>query len=152
MKKKETKLNLSYAISEILQKNEVETQDEVCKLLLQQGFETNQAAVSRVLNKLGAVKMNEGGRSVYRLPPELMIMTPKYALNELVLSISNNEMLIVIHTAPGSAQLVARFLDQQKEVGILGTVAGDDTLLVVPEMAVRVEKLKEKLLELLAGW
>lgn len=151
-KAKPPKANLSYVISEILQKNALETQDELCKLLLKQGFETNQAAVSRVLNKLGAIKINEGGRSVYRLPPELMVMTPKYALNQLVLNISNNENLIVMHTAPGSAQLVARFLDQQKTIGILGTVAGDDTLIIVPEMGISISVLREKLFQLLAGW
>ncbi len=152
IKPKPGKVSLSYLVSEILQKNAVETQDELCKLLVHQGVETNQAAVSRVLNKLGAVKMNEGGKSVYRLPPELMIMTPKYSLNQLVLSVSNNEILIVMHTAPGAAQLVARFLDQQKSIGIMGTVAGDDTVVVIPEMGVKSGTLKENILSLLAGW
>lgn len=146
---KHVNADLILAIQTLLQKKMVGTQEEIREALHNQGFAVNQAKISRVLHKLGAIKMNEGDRIVYRLPTELLSFSPKYYLQQLVLNISHNEALIVIHTAPGSAPCVARLLDQKSDIGILGTVAGDDTIFVAPKKIKQLTTVFQKIYKLL---
>ncbi len=140
------------AVQELLQNNKtVGTQEEIKSALQKQGFVVNQVKVSRVLHKLGAIKIYEGDKVVYRLPTELVSITPDDSLKQLVLKISHNESMIVIQTAPGCAQFVARFLDQTKDIGILGTVAGDDTIFVSPETVKQVKHIHKNIYKLLLG-
>lgn len=108
------------------------TQDELRDELERQKFKVTQSTVSRDLRKLGAVRaIDPRGLTVYRLPEEPKIMTGG-PLGELVSGMRANQSLIVIQTLPGSASLIARHLDQLKPAGILGTIAGDDTIFVAP--------------------
>ncbi|MBS0358755.1 MAG: arginine repressor, partial [Proteobacteria bacterium] len=127
------------------------TQEDLCAALKKQGFEVNQSKVSRLLRRVGAVKTkNEKGEIVYRLAKEPAPPTKETPLSDLILSILNNETMVVIRTSPGSASLVARLLDyQQEQLGILGTIAGDDTILVIPKTIKKTQKLMEELQELL---
>ncbi len=143
------KADLIKAIQALLQKGTVETQEEICAALQQQGFAVTQTKISRVLHKLGAIKMSEGEKTVYRLPTEFRLMTPNDSLRHLIHNIVHNEVLIVIQTVPGSAQLVARLLDQKKELGILGTVAGDDTIFITPESTQQIQITYQKIYKLL---
>lgn len=150
-KSRRQKIDLIVAIQDLLQKKMVRTQDEIREALRKLDFEVNQAMISRILHKLGAIKMNEGNQVVYRLPSELMAITPKDQLKQLVLKITHNETLIVIQTSPGSAQLVARLLDQKNISGILGTLAGDDTIFVAPEKTKFIAELYQTIREILLG-
>lgn len=154
MKKKSlkpAKNELITTIQALLQRDFFQTQEEICVALEKRGFQLNQAMVSRVLHKLGAIKIVEGDRVVYRLPTELVSVTSKNSLNQLVLKISHNENLIVVQTVPGSAQLVARLLDQPKKLGILGTVAGDDTIFVAPESTKKIQQILASVTQVLLG-
>src|SRR5947209_8666470 len=144
-KNKNDNADLILSIQKLLQKNTIGTQEEICESLQKQGFVVNQVKISRMLHKLGAVKMNEDNKIVYRLPTELVSLTPKYNLQQLVLRITHNESLIVIQTAPGSAQCVAKLLDQKNEMGILGTVAGDDTIFIAPEKTKQLQSVFQKI-------
>lgn len=146
-----TKADFIKAIQELLQNNRVGTQEEIREALQKKGLIVNQVKISRVLHKLGAIKMTEGDRTVYRLPGELMTVSPNDSLKHLVFSITHNETLIVIQTAPGSAQLVARLLDLKKENGILGTVAGDDTIFVAPESIKQIKTVYQTIYTMLLG-
>ena len=126
------KKDLIIAIQALLRDKMVGTQDEICIALEKQGFLINQARVSRMLHKIGAIKMNEGNHVVYRLPTEIVKVSPKDTLKQLTISIRHNESVIVIQTASGSAQSVARLLDLEQNSDVLGTVAGDDTIFVAP--------------------
>lgn len=148
---KKDKASLIFAIKMLLQNKEVETQEDIKLALQKQGFTINQAKISRVLHKIGAIKMSEGDRVVYRLPTELIPITPNHSLKQLILNIMHNDSLIVVHTAPGCGQFIARFLDQNKKVGILGTVSGDDTIFAAPEKGKRVEDIYKKIYKLLLG-
>ncbi len=150
-RKTHNKADFIIAVQELLQKKSVGTQEEIKAALQKQGFVVNQVKVSRVLHKIGAIKMNEGEKVVYRLPAELVSITPNDSLKQLILNISHNESLIIIQTAPGCAQFVARFLDQAKEIGVLGTVAGDDTLFIAPENIKQIENVHRKVYKLLLG-
>lgn len=137
------------AIQELLRNKSVGTQEEIRLALQDKGFVANQVKISRVLHKIGAIKMVENDRVVYRLPTELVTISPKDNLNQLVLNITHNESLIVINTAPGAAQLVARLLDLEEVTGILGTIAGDDTIFIAPQKIGEIKTVYERLYKFL---
>lgn len=147
VKLEKTKLNA--VIRDLLQNETFETQEDICQMLQKKGFAVNQVMVSRMLHKLGAIKINEENRVVYRLPTELVAITPSNSLSQLILNISRNETLIIVRTSPGSAQLVARLLDHKKQLGILGTVAGDDTIFIAPETTKKIQTVFEDVSECL---
>jgi len=134
----------------LLKKERLSSQGEIVEALLQAGFHNiNQSKVSRMLSKSGAVRTrNAKGEMVYCLPAELGIPMTTSPLKNLVLDIDHNESLIIIRTSPGAAQLIARLLDSiGKAEGILGTIAGDDTVFITPvsceEMKVTLEVIKK---------
>src|ERR1700722_12270215 len=111
-------------LRELLQAGEISTQEELADELRAQKFVVTQSTISRDLSRLAAVKTRDtSGRIVYRLPqdPAAATLMPPSDFKDLVVNISHNGSMIVIHTPPGSASLVARKLDQTKPEGILGT-------------------------------
>jgi len=127
----------------LLKKERLSSQGEIVEALLQAGFHNiNQSKVSRMLSKTGAVRTrNAKQEMVYCLPAELGIPTTTSPLKNLVLDIDRNESLIVIRTSPGAAQLIARLLDSiGKSEGILGTIAGDDTIFITPTNNIEIDK------------
>lgn len=127
--------SLSEAFKSLLKEEKFSSQSEIVTALQEMGFtHINQSKVSRMLSKFGAVRTrNTKMEMVYQLPPELSVPTTSSPLKNLVIDIDNNDVLIVIHTSPGAAQLIARLLDSiGKAEGILGTIAGDDTIFVTP--------------------
>jgi transcriptional regulator of arginine metabolism len=124
---------LSLALKNLISAKRLETQGEIQDLLEKQGILVDQSTISRMLRRLGVTKMPDAeGRLIYRWPPKKVALPPSRSLLLLVRSIVANENLILLHTDPGSGALVARFLDVQKPEGLLGTIAGDDTVLVAP--------------------
>lgn len=127
--------SLSEAFKSLLREEKFSSQSEIVTALQEMGFShINQSKVSRMLSKFGAVRIrNTKMEMVYQLPPELSVPATSSPLKNLVIDIDHNDVLIVIHTSPGAAQLIARLLDSiGKSEGILGTIAGDDTIFVTP--------------------
>ena len=119
----------------LLKKERLSSQGEIVEALQQAGFHNiNQSKVSRMLSKSGAVRTRNAKREmVYCLPAELGIPATTSPLKNLVLDIDRNDSLIVIRTSPEAAQLIARLLDSMgKGEGILGSIAGDDTIFISP--------------------
>lgn len=122
----------------LLKEEKFSSQGEIVLALQEEGFENiNQSKVSRMLTKFGAVRTrNAKMEMVYCLPAELGVPTTTSPLKNLVLDVDHNDAVVVIHTSPGAAQLIARLLDSLgKSQGILGTIAGDDTIFVTPSTA-----------------
>ena len=132
---------LMEALRTLLLGQVVRTQEEIKQALHQLGIEANQSKISRSLHKIGAVKTkNEKDQVIYQLPKEPAPSTTAGALANLIIDIVHNEIMIIIHTSPGSASLIARYLDhQQQNLNILGTVAGDDTIAVIPKSIQKTE-------------
>ena len=153
MMKKENTKNISFVLRQLLLDGRVGTQDAICKTLEKQGFSTNQSKVSRLLNKLGAVKVNDSqGNTSYRLPHEhgltheLQHAPNKAAAQNWILDVISNGVLIIIHTTPGAAGLVARDLDLKRaELKIAGSIAGDDTIFVAPKDIKTLKQVVEKI-------
>jgi transcriptional regulator of arginine metabolism len=114
----------------------VESQHELVDLLGAEGHQVTQATVSRDLDALGAVKQRDNaGRARYVIPAAAadgrLAPALARALGEFVESIDAAGNLVVVRTSPGAAHLVAGTIDGADLDGVLGTVAGDDTLIVV---------------------
>ncbi|WP_158973096.1 transcriptional regulator ArgR [Paraglaciecola sp. L3A3] len=123
------------AFKDILKTESFGSQGDIVNALKVQSFDNiSQSKVSRMLSKYGAVRTrNARGEMVYCLPPELGMPTAKSPLKQLVLDVVHNNVMIIIRTSPGAAQLIARLLDSLGENdGVLGTIAGDDTIFIAP--------------------
>ncbi|MGL4473180.1 MAG: transcriptional regulator ArgR [Shewanella sp.] len=119
----------------VLKEERFGSQSEIVHALQAEGFTNiNQSKVSRMLSKFGAVRTrNAKQEMVYCLPAELGVPTAGSPLKNLVLDVDHNQAMIVVKTSPGAAQLIARLLDSMgKSEGILGTIAGDDTIFISP--------------------
>jgi transcriptional regulator of arginine metabolism len=143
--------NLAAALRDLLMQGTVNTQEELCQALEQQGYAVNQSKISRLLHKIGAVKTkNERGQITYRLPREPAPPQTSSDLSNLVINVTANENLIMVHTSPGAAALIARMLDyHQNDMNILGTIAGDDTILVVPISIRKINEVKKNITDLI---
>lgn len=132
-----TKQQRQHRISRLLEERQVANQTHLVELLAGAGVDVNQATVSRDLEELGAVKVRvPGGETVYAIPelpfdqvaPEDHL---RRVLGEWVVEVDRSGDLIVLRTPPGCAHVVASAIDRSADPDVLGTVAGDDTLLVI---------------------
>lgn len=125
---------LQATLKAILQTQKAQTQEAILAALKEKGYEVNQSKISRLLRKMGAVKMaNDANAITYTLPREPAPISAKHILSSLVVDVVHNESLIIIYTNPGSASMIARLMDHKmKTLGIIGTVAGDDTIFAAP--------------------
>ena len=134
------------ALRRILSKKGAGTQEDLRTELESMGLEVNQSTISRGLRKLGAIKtFSPTGEAFYKLPTEMAPPAVEASIADLVTKIDNNSTLIVIHTSPGSASLIARHLDHFAPGRILGTIAGDDTIFVAPTSEKQIKKVLEEL-------
>lgn len=124
------------AILELVRRKPVHTQQELAGALSKLGLAATQATVSRDLQELGLVRTGAG----YRLGE------PVSLAQELVLSVTVVEFLAVVRTPPGTAGLVARAIDESGLEGLAGTLAGDDTIVVVLSDRSAATPLKRMLL------
>jgi transcriptional regulator of arginine metabolism len=139
------------AFREILKTESYGSQGEIVLALKKLGFDNiSQSKVSRMLSKFGAVRTRDArGDMVYCLPPELGMPTAKSPLKQLVLDIVHNNVMVVIRTSPGAAQLIARLLDSLSHTdGVLGTIAGDDTIFIAPADITKIEELRQRVQDL----
>ena len=137
------------ALRRLLSEGELSTQDELRAQLASQKFKVTQSTISRDLRRLGAVKaIDANGQTVYRLPEEgAAPVVAARRLADMLLDIEHNGSIIVMHTTPGSASLIARHLDQVRPGGILGTIAGDDTIFVAPAAGKSLKSVCEIILQ-----
>ncbi|PHM74913.1 transcriptional regulator ArgR [Xenorhabdus kozodoii] len=143
--------DLIKAFKALLKEEKFSSQGEIVSALQEQGFENiNQSKVSRMLTKFGAVRTrNAKMEMVYCLPAELGVPTATSPLKNLVLDVDYNHSIVVIRTSPGAAQLIARLLDSLgKAEGILGSIAGDDTVFSTPAQNFTTQQLYEAILNL----
>lgn len=144
-------VSVADSIKDILQHAFIGGQEELRNELAKQGYDVTQSTVSRALKKLGAVRAyNESRQAYYVLPTEDLPPPVSATIVDMVQDIVSNENLIVVTTKPGSASLIARHIDYNAD-SVLGTVAGDDCILVIPQS---VKKMNETIdeLESLLDW
>jgi transcriptional regulator of arginine metabolism len=126
-----------HRIAQLLARHQVTSQTQLIELLAAEDVVATQATVSRDLEDLGAVKVRvPGGETVYAIPeyePERLAPQDylRRTLSEWVVEVASSGPVVVLRTPPGCAHVVASALDRSGLDGLLGTVAGDDTLLCV---------------------
>jgi len=131
------KTQRQHRVARIIERHAVPSQSRLLELLAADGVEATQATVSRDLEDLGAVKVRRaGGDTVYAIPehaPQRLAPEDhlKRVLGEWVVEVGHSDNIVVLRTPPGSAHVVGSAIDRSNLDGVLGTVAGDDTILVV---------------------
>jgi transcriptional regulator of arginine metabolism len=134
-----SKTQRQHRIARLLEAGAVSSQTQLVELLADDGVTATQATVSRDLDEMGAVKVRvAGGDSAYAIPE---LPTDQRAphdhlhrvLGEWVVEVAQSQNLVILRTPPGSAHVVASALDRTGMDGLLGTVAGDDTLLCIAD-------------------
>jgi transcriptional regulator of arginine metabolism len=132
-----TKQQRQHRIAKLLENEAVGSQAHLVELLAADGIDATQTTVSRDLEELGALKVRlPGGATAYALPelPSQQIAPEDHlrrVLGEWVVEVERSLNLVVLRTPPGSAHVVGSALDRSGFPGVIGTVAGDDTVLVV---------------------
>lgn len=137
-----SKLSRQNLILDLVQQESVVNQEQLRKLLLRQGFDVTQATLSRDINELALVKTPAG----YSVTHGDQQVEPGFhsagrLVREFVIEVREAQNLLVIKTATGSAQPVAAAIDAEGWTEIVGTVGGDDTILVISQNRKNAHKL-----------
>ena len=145
-----TKLARQQTIVELAQDGPLPRQHDLCKVLAKRGFAVTQATLSRDLNELRLVKTSEG----YVLPADEPTVEPlptvSRVVREFVREVRRAQNLLVIKTISGSAQPVAVAVDAEGWDDVVGTVAGDDTILIIAPDNKKARNLQTRLEEMRA--
>ena len=145
-----SKLNRHNRITELIANEPIYTQEELRRRLTQSGIHVNQATLSRDLRELGLVKTVNG----YALPAAEDAGPPmpslERLLTEFVIDVREAENLLVLKTTTGSAQPVAAALDSSEWPEVVGTIAGDDTILIVAKSKQICQKLANRVREIIS--
>ena len=145
------KTQRQHRIARLLEANAVTSQGQLVELLAGDGVVATQATVSRDLEELGAVKVRvPGGETVYAIPelPKDRVAPEDHlrrVLGDWVVEVAHSGNLVVLRTPPGSAHVVASALDRAGLADVIGTVAGDDTIMVVASERVGGNKVARRL-------
>jgi transcriptional regulator of arginine metabolism len=140
-----------HRIIQLIEQQTVTSQSRLVELLADAGIEATQATVSRDLEEIGAVKVRAaGGDPVYAVPelPKERVAPEEHlrrVLGDWVVEVASSANLVVVRTPPGSAHVVASALDRAALADIVGTVAGDDTIMVVAAERVGGARLARRL-------
>jgi transcriptional regulator of arginine metabolism len=138
----------------LIEQHTVRNQKELVDLLAAEGVQATQTTVSRDLEDLGAIKVRlPGGDAAYAIPelPTAQVAPEDHlrrVFGDWVVEVSHSLNLVVLRTPPGSAHVVASALDRAGLGGVLGTVAGDDTLIIVASESTSGEVLAARLADL----
>jgi len=131
----------------ILANRSVTSQAELRDVLAAGGFDVTQATVSRDLDAIGAKRMRTSEGPVYRVGGEgtdAHKVALYAAVDDFVQSVATSGNLIVFHVPPGAAQFVASRIDAASIEGVVGTIAGDDTILIVADDTVGAQVIAQR--------
>jgi transcriptional regulator of arginine metabolism len=157
----QTRAGRRQLVLDILGRQSVRSQGELLEILSRKGFDVAQATLSRDLVELGAVKVREGKTLVYAVPGQGGDRTARVApgldevssrlrrqCEELLVTARASANLVVVRTPSGAANYLASALDHANEPDILGTIAGDDTIMIITSGALQSRALVRRLLAL----
>ncbi len=136
MRRRPSKAGRQAKVLEIIRQQPIETQEDLALSLKKEGFDVTQATVSRDIKELGITKTPTGsGRYRYMVPQERTYedsaRRTRRLFQDSVVSVDYSENLVVIRTLTGNAHAVAATIDEMSLPEIVGTIAGDDTILIV---------------------
>jgi len=157
----QTRAGRRQLIRDILGRQSVRSQGELLQILSRDGFDVTQATLSRDLVELGAVKVRQGKALVYAVPgeggdrtarvapgPEEVSSRLRRQCEELLVTARVSANFVVVRTPPGAANYLASAIDHADQTGILGTIAGDDTIMIITGGAPQSRLVANRLLAL----
>ncbi len=140
-----------HRVARILEQHAVSSQTQLTELLAEEGVLATQATVSRDLEDLGAIKVRvAGGDSVYAIPEHAKERVApqdhlRRVMGEWVVEVASSANVVVLRTPPGSAHVVGSAIDRSQMADVVGTIAGDDTVLVVALAEVGGSRVAQRL-------
>lgn len=148
MRAPENKVARQAAVKNIIVTNQINSQTQLLSELAKLKFEITQATLSRDLAELGIVKNSQADGASYvfigsGLDPELKLIA-----SSLIVGVDYSGNIVVVKTPPGAAQFFASSVDRASDNEIIGTIAGDDTVLLVTRNPVGSQQVADKLWEL----
>ena len=151
------KIDRISAIREIIQSRDISSQQELLEILLEEGYKLTQASLSRDLKQMQIVKMSlRDGGYLYVMPDVAASMKSNLTNHFVsphnikgVVSVECSTVLVVVRTKPGYASSIASDVDQSLLPEVMGTVAGDDTILVIPRGGYTTNQVAEALCNIL---
>ncbi len=140
-----SKLSRHAAIRELVASQQISSQDEMRRKLYRQGHRVTQATLSRDIHELRLVKTSEG----YKLPQDdsenAFLPSVERLIREFVYDAITAQNLVVVKTSAGSAQPVSAAIDAEEWDEVVGTIGGDDTILVIAPDAKQAEKVAARI-------
>lgn len=143
-------------ILQIIKEYPITSQRQLVEALSEAGFKVTQATISRDVRELGLVKV-PAKTGIRYITPESRVKNPRgeerlrRMVRDAVVDLDTSENLVVVKTFPGTAQGVASAVDQADWPGVIGTVAGDDTFLIVVKSRGEAAEVRRRLKALFAG-
>ncbi|RJX18112.1 MAG: arginine repressor [Ammonifex sp.] len=150
------KLTRHNQILQIISDRVVKSQRDLVKALSESGLKVTQATVSRDIRELGLIKVSSK-KGIRYVTPESRVKNVREddrlrrLVRNAVTQLEDSQNLVVVKTLPGAAQGVASAIDQANWPGVIGTVAGDDTILVVVKSSVKATAVRQRLNRLIFG-
>jgi transcriptional regulator of arginine metabolism len=135
------KLKRQNRIKELLLDLQINSQEQLAEILESEGIEITQATLSRDFAELGVMRASGENGIHYVLNPIEAGSHIARLIGFEIMSVAHNESMIVVRTLAGRAQGVASYFDRLNRQEILGTVAGDDTVLVIPDKHKNIEEI-----------
>lgn len=143
-----SKSNRQFALKQIIQEQNIGSQEELVHLLKKAGFEVTQATLSRDLKEMGVGRANTSEGLRYTISSDTSDdLRLRMLLSYEIEAIEHNESLIVIHTLPGRAQGVAELIDSIEHEDVMATLAGDNTIFVAPRSITKIKQVVKDLKE-----
>ena len=145
-----SKLTRQQLILQLIENGKVANQEDLRRALARQGQQVTQATLSRDIHELGIVKTGNGYVVTTQAGGEAGLPSAERLVREFVLSVREAQNQLVLKTSVGSAQPVAAALDAEGWEEMLGTIAGDDTILIICESKHHAERVANRIREMLA--
>ncbi len=142
-------MKLNHLVKEIIEKNTITKQTDITDILEKEyNISVTQSNISRILKQIKAIKVvGNNGDTVYEIQQKLE-GTCDWA-KKFVKKIEDNGFIISIVSYPGSANIVGQLLDEKNIEGIMSTLCGDSTTLVIPKDVSKIKEIKEKITKIL---
>ncbi len=136
-------------IKEIITGGKISSQEKLLQSLKNLGFDTTQATLSRDLHEIGIVRIPDGEGFKYVIHEDDNSRAMKNVIGMEIINVTHNESTIVVRTLAGRAQGVGIYLDKLKDNHIIGTVAGDDAVVIIPDTHTNVQLVVEMIKNLM---
>ena len=140
-----SKLSRQAAIRDLVNREEISNQDEMRRRLYRQGHRVTQATLSRDIHELRLVKTSEGYKLSQDETEDAFLPSVERLIREFVYEAVTAQNLVVVKTSAGSAQPVSAAIDAEEWDEVVGTIGGDDTILVIAPDAKQAERLAARI-------